>query len=271
MEDLKNLTELPISSQEFIKNGWKLIKKYRDEEYHYYALIRCIKCKDEKIVNYYNFIERGFRKCPKCRYYDLIGQTIGTCKILDVDHIDHIIRETGKRSQYRVFYKVQCINCGRVYTKLYNKTNWLKQKECTYCNSAFTSHKLNRTLSYYKCNAKARNLDWNLTNTEFYNLITGQCTYCGKLANIENEEYNGIDRVDSNLPYIKDNCVPCCTMCNTMKLNYSTSEFTNHIQLIYNHFINKGSTTIETLSSKKREQSTIQANGIGNEENPKKD
>lgn len=140
-----------------------------------------------------------------------------------------------------------------MYTKLYNKTNWLKQKECTYCNSAFTSHKLNRTLSYYKCNAKARNLDWNLTNTEFYNLITGQCTYCGKLANIENEEYNGIDRVDSNLPYIKDNCVSCCTMCNTMKLNYSTSEFTNHIQLIYNHFINKGSTTIETLSSKKRE------------------
>jgi L-amino acid N-acyltransferase YncA len=33
-----------------------------------------------------------------------------------------------------------------------------------------------------------------------------------------------------------------------MKLDYSTSEFLKHIQLIYNHSINKGSTTIETTS-----------------------
>ena len=271
MENLENLTELPISSQEFIKNDWKLLKKLRNENYHYYALIKCMKCGDEKLVQYHGFIERGYKKCPKCRYYSLIGQTIGTCKILGVDHIDHIVRETGKKSEYRVYYKVQCIKCGRIYTKLYNKTNWIKQKECIYCNSAFTTKKLNRTLSYYKCNAKARNLEWNLTNDEFYKLITGSCVYCGKSANTSNEDFNGIDRIDSTQAYYKDNCVPCCTMCNTMKLDYSTSEFLKHIQLIYNHSINKGSTTIENTSDDGSEQSTIQANGIGSEENPEKD
>lgn len=245
MENLENLIEMTISSQEFINNGWKLVKKYRNNNNNYYALIKCINCGDEKLVNYYNFINGKQRKCPKCRYYDLIGQTIGSCLILDVDHIDYITRESGKKTEYRVYYKVQCVNCQRISVKLYNKTNWKSYKGCNYCISDFNSKALNKKQSYYKLNAKNRNLSWELTSQEFYTLVTQPCKYCGQISNIEKEEFNGIDRIDSSKGYTIDNCVPCCTQCNTMKLDYTLEDFTNHIKRIYNHLINEGSTTIE--------------------------
>ena len=74
---------------------------------------------------------------------------------------------------------------------------------------------------------------------------------------------NGIDRVDSSKGYTLDNCVPCCSICNTMKLNYTLQEFSDHITKVYNHFV-KGSTTIS-------KESTLQANGSGKGEYPKED
>ena len=37
--------------------------------------------------------------------------------------------------------------------------------------------------------------------------------------------YNGIDRVDSNIGYIFENCVPCCKLCNMAKKEYPVEEF----------------------------------------------
>ena len=35
----------------------------------------------------------------------------------------------------------------------------------------------------------------------------------------------GIDRVDSNKPYVKENCVPCCYTCNIHKFTFSQNGF----------------------------------------------
>ena len=75
------------------------------------------------------------------------------------------------------------------------------------------------------------------------------------------EAVNGIDRIDSNIGYIKENCVSCCWTCNKMKNNFSQKEFLEKINKIYCNF--KSSTTIP-------QGSTSQANGDGNGENPKK-
>lgn len=44
---------------------------------------------------------------------------------------------------------------------------------------------------------------------------------------------NGIDRKDSSKGYTIDNCVPCCTECNTMKSDLPLDVFYNRIDKIY--------------------------------------
>ena len=244
MENLENLIELEISSQGFSNNGWKLLKKLRNSNNNYYALIKCEKCGCEKLVNYYNFVNGKQRKCPTCRYYDLIGTIIGNTEILDVDHIEYITRESGKKTEYRPYYKVKCTKCGHIHVKLYNKTNWLNCKGCQRCIASFDDSKLNRIKNVYKSNAKVRNISWELTDSEFLELVTKSCAYCG-----HTQEYNGIDRIDSNKGYTVNNCVPCCSWCNTMKLDHTLEEFLQHITNIYNFQKEKqGSTTIENTT-----------------------
>ena len=57
---------------------------------------------------------------------------------------------------------------------------------------------------------------------------------------------DGIDRIYSTKGYSVNNCVPCCTMCNKMKLNYSLEDFKTQISKIY-HYSIEGSETIENI------------------------
>lgn len=72
--------------------------------------------------------------------------------------------------------------------------------------------------SKYKMSAKAHNRDFELTFDEFRNLVLDNCYYCGDVG-------GGIDRVDSSKGYILSNCVPCCTQCNSGKMQYSSQRF----------------------------------------------
>jgi len=48
-------------------------------------------------------------------------------------------------------------------------------------------------------------------------------------------EYNGIDRINNERGYLKENCVAACFKCNKMKSDYTQEEFLDHIKKIYNH------------------------------------
>jgi len=106
-----------------------------------------------------------------------------------------------------------------------------------------------RNLEYqYKRGAIKRNLEYKLTEEEFEKLIVGKCHYCGdSLTAIKKGQgktsgdfhYTGIDRLDSDVGYIKNNCVSCCWMCNNMKHVTSKNLFLNHIKKIYEHSITK--------------------------------
>jgi hypothetical protein len=83
--------------------------------------------------------------------------------------------------------------------------------------------------------------DGNLTLEEFYVLSQKKCFYCNcdlsnsfckfsrhsakKTKELGKFIYNGLDRVDSNLPHNKDNVVPCCKYCNFAKSDLSLEEF----------------------------------------------
>lgn len=65
-----------------------------------------------------------------------------------------------------------------------------------------------------KGKAKQRGKGWSLSRKVYIELIKKKCFYCGgKLPEVA----IGLDRVNNNRGYHKDNVVPCCTACNYMK------------------------------------------------------
>lgn len=131
----------------------------------------------------------------------------------------------------------------------------------------------------YIRNAANRDIPMNLKFEEFNELIGQNCYYCGaepivheSLIDRSNKsepmlKHNGIDRLDSSIGYEKDNCVPCCYICNRAKAQLGTKEFLAHIKKIYDYrIIKEGSTTISEESTS---ETIADGNGVSptNEEN----
>jgi hypothetical protein len=102
-----------------------------------------------------------------------------------------------------------------------------------------------KLLYVYKTNAKKRDLEWSLTDDEFYGLTREPCHYCGAppmqvqktQATSDDYVYNGVDRLDNAMGYVVGNVVPCCGVCNRMKMAMSDKEFLDMIERIYEHRI----------------------------------
>lgn len=98
-----------------------------------------------------------------------------------------------------------------------------------------------------KSSAKIREIEFYLTKDQVFDLIAKNCYYCGsKPSNFKRDRssdkllyYNGIDRVDNDIGYKLENCVPACGFCNSAKLDYTVDEFKDKIKQIYNHWIKK--------------------------------
>ena len=81
--------------------------------------------------------------------------------------------------------------------------------------------------------AKARGIEFKITRDEYVELSKLDCRYCGAPPVLKapmgkqqrRVTSNGIDRVDNDIGYVYDNCVPCCEMCNRAKRNVQVAEF----------------------------------------------
>ena len=108
--------------------------------------------------------------------------------------------------------------------------------------------------SFFIKRANKLNISFEITKDEFKFLITQPCYYCGdtesnccwnKYSRKKNKNttdkllYNGLDRIDSNLGYTKENIVPCCAFCNLAKLDYSEEEFISKVIKIYENLHKK--------------------------------
>ena len=101
----------------------------------------------------------------------------------------------------------------------------------------------NKVLASYKKHSKNRGYSFDLSSSEFKELISRECHYCGvKKSNkcttrLHSFEYNGVDRVDNNKGYSIDNCVTCCSDCNKAKMALGYDEFLDLVKRIYKkHF-----------------------------------
>lgn len=101
-----------------------------------------------------------------------------------------------------------------------------------------------RVLKSYRYSAKIRGIYFDLNKEQILSLIKKPCYYCEEeRSNIlttkqqsgytEDLYYNGIDRVDSDLGYVYENLVPCCKICNSIKMDLSSKSFTDWLQRVY--------------------------------------
>jgi hypothetical protein len=81
----------------------------------------------------------------------------------------------------------------------------------------------------YVNRAKVKGLEFFLSFEEFKELINQPCKYCGSIDSI------GVDRQNSTIGYNKENSVPCCSICNYMKLDRSEEVFLSHVDRVASH------------------------------------
>lgn len=95
-------------------------------------------------------------------------------------------------------------------------------------------------LRSYKKWANDKDREWKLTDQEARDYFEDYCYYCGRKPyrvyshSTYNGDYvhNGIDRVDNEKGYIKENCVSCCAECNFGKGTMTKAEFINMCNLV---------------------------------------
>lgn len=165
----------------------------------------------------------------KTHFVDYTGQTFNG--ILTVKHL-------GKDKSKNNIYNFKC-HCGDTFTSQISDVRMGKIKSCG-CVAPQksmdrylvdpTKHAVNHLYAGYKSDAKSRNYEFEITVEEFKSMIKSECFYCGvknsnsymdtkprKAGNQEPYLYNGVDRVDNEIGYTKENCVAACRSCNISK------------------------------------------------------
>lgn len=93
----------------------------------------------------------------------------------------------------------------------------------------------------YRRGASDRGFVFELNHSKFREITSKDCTYCGaKPAKVSRARkgtkipyiYNGVDRIDNTIGYTKDNCTPCCAVCNRMKFQLPQTDFIEHAKRI---------------------------------------
>jgi hypothetical protein len=108
------------------------------------------------------------------------------------------------------------------------------------------SSAVRRKYNAYRSNAKKLGRCFELSIQQMEELITQSCHYCGdppsqktciyRSRDPENTlTHHGIDRKDSTLGYIYNNCVPCCKYCNRMKWDMSLPQLRERMEKLARH------------------------------------
>lgn len=175
------------------------------------------------------------------RVKDLSGQKFGRLTILSYSHTQRV----GTKGMTRAFFNAIC-GCGkecivsgnRVQTGITTSCGcWKKEIHLRPGGAA------RELYGKYVKRSKSRGQKIELDFDAFVKFVKQNCVYCGaepsqkieSSSGLESFEYNGIDRWDNNLGYVKNNMVPCCGICNKQKLEQSGEEFINRCKEIASH------------------------------------
>lgn len=159
------------------------------------------------------------------------------------------LKATGQKAHGYYIWLCQC-ECGK-QVEITSQRLLKGNKQNCGCSplppgrpARYGSPILNTLFHGYKNAAKERNIEWELDREDFYKMVLGSCTYCGrepfqvyKLQQAKEKEVirSGIDRIDSSKGYIQENCVSCCKTCNIAKAGMTQKEFKEWIKRVHSH------------------------------------
>lgn len=179
----------------------------------------------------FTIVDTGKHKCEKCLESDRIYEK----SLFHERKTFHNATVENTKTE-----KTICVDCGKDYEKWETEMNGKPlSMRCNGCNEHQKTADKNRGdrgrnyknenfrnpqryYGEYVRNATKRAYDMMLTYEQFYELIMKPCYYCDYKVE---DEVNGIDRYDNTKGYTIENCVPCCEMCNIMKLDQTAEEF----------------------------------------------
>lgn len=100
----------------------------------------------------------------------------------------------------------------------------------------------NHIVASYRSEARNRGKSWDLSHAQAIAMFKSSCYYCGKPPGLRtvktrNREFfcGGIDRMNPDVGYQEDNCVPCCRKCNLGKHSMLPQEFVRRAEAVYKH------------------------------------
>jgi hypothetical protein len=193
-------------------------------------------CGNTVLVTRYN-LTHGISKSCGCwnREHNLIGKKFGRLIVIE---------KIPERKNKRIYWKCRC-TCGKETIVKGNNLITGTTSSCgCYKNEIFEKNRkiiggsenrgkineierleVNKINKYnkYKKDARYRGLIFTLDFDFFVDCILKPCQYCGTPPN----PFNGIDRIDNTIGYKKENCVPCCSFCNSAKKNLPLKDFLN--------------------------------------------
>jgi len=167
------------------------------------------------------------------------------------------INERGNRKQI----KWECIcDCGNKHIVTGESLRHNKSKSCRCLKHESKNKIIDRELALFKSLysstilkiSKKKGYKTDIDFDFFLKLVKSKCFYCGIEYSNSAKDYNsyrgikkkvsdtiiffnGIDRINSNKGYYKDNVVSCCKHCNTAKNIMDIEVFKKYIKRVYEH------------------------------------
>ena len=154
-----------------------------------------------------------------------------------------VLGKIGPSKNRSVIWKALC-DCGNIIEISSKSLLSGKVKSCGCARRIKVGEaSVNRKYKSYEDSAKTRGLGFELTKEEFVEITSLNCAYCGvapgQISHRDfgngNYIYNGIDRVDNSIGYIKENIVPCCFICNRAKGASSKEGFEEWMKGLIKH------------------------------------
>jgi len=191
------------------------------------------------------------------KHLELINKKFGRLTVLSLEK--HVHREYDNKNHFEPFYLCSC-DCGNQILLARRALKYGNTQSCGCLREdSYTRFSKNRNISdkqfyeqqlykRYVASAIRRSKEFNLDFVSFSSLVNNTCHYCGRIPytsyksvvpfkykSTDNLYYNGIDRKDNRLGYIKNNVVTCCKECNNLKGVYGYVEFINLINRIHDY------------------------------------
>ena len=200
--------------------------------------------------------EKGIRYCDIARgCFTICTENKKSCEeCLDKTRIVDNSRYKKRKEMTHILQtttnsKRVCAQCGKDYEMF--KTRYGKESvTCTGCNDNqakqdkkrkdrvrnYKEENMKNITRYFKeyiTSASKRGYDMNMDYETFSEFVIKSCYYCGH----QNEdEVNGIDRVDNSKGYSKENCVTACWKCNRIKHMYTREFFLDKCKIFTQQF-----------------------------------